>query len=664
MFFVSNLNLSLMFKISRPLKSLLVFIIDIVFCVLSVWISFFLSLGQIHTNQFDIFSSITLVTYLSIGLALPVFYVFGFYKIIYRYTGIETAITIAKAMLAYLLFFIFIIYLTRLNGVPFTIGLIDPMVLFYFIGGSRIFARCVMSEMQKSSKSGNNQKNVLIYGAGSAGRQLSAAILNGHELNLVGFLDDNSQLHGHFINGLSIFDPAKLDIVIKEYKVTELLLAIPSITGQRRNQILDKLSQHQIKVLTLPGLSDIASGRITLKDVLELDVDDLLGREVITPFESLLNKNVYQKAVLVTGAGGSIGSELCRQIVRLNPTFLLVLDNSEVALYQIHTELEIYLNKFKSSLNHDQYLVLPRIIPLVGSVIDEARIDAIIRTWKPDTVYHAAAYKHVPMVEENVVEGLRNNVWGTWVCANASLNHGVSNFVLISTDKAVRPTNIMGASKRLAELLLQALASDVGNNENISGHQSIPTIFSMVRFGNVLGSSGSVVPLFKEQIKNGGPITLTDINVTRYFMSIPEAAQLVLQAGSMSSGGEVFVLDMGQPVRIYDLAIRMVELSGLKIKTEEDPDGDIEVKVIGLRSGEKLYEELLIGNDPSPTVHPRILKAKEHYVQLNEIKQKLNEINRLMACNDILSIQKILSQLVEGYSANNDIVDHIFVNSH
>jgi len=649
-------------KIPRPLKSGLVFIIDIIFCVLSAWISFYLRLGQIHSNQFHIISSTMLVTYLSIGLAIPVFFIFGFYKIIYRYTGIETARTIAKAMLTYLLLFIFILYLSKFDGVPFTIGLIDPMVLFCFIGGSRIFARCVMSDRHQSIGVRINQSNILIYGAGRAGRQLSAAILNGQELNLIGFLDDNTKLHGHFIDGLSIFDPAKLDIVIKEHKVREILLAIPSVTRQRRNQILDKLSQYQITVRTLPGLSDIATGRITLKDVLELDVDDLLGREVITPIQSLLNKNVYQKAVLVTGAGGSIGSELCRQIIKLNPTFLLVLDNSEVALYQIHTELETSLNKFKSSLNRDQYLVLPRIIPLLASVIDEARIDTIMKTWKPDTVFHAAAYKHVPMVEHNVVEGLRNNVLGTWVFANASLTHGVSNFVLISTDKAVRPTNIMGASKRLAELLLQALASDLGNNEHVSRHQLNPTIFSMVRFGNVLGSSGSVVPLFKEQIKNGGPITLTDINVTRYFMSIPEAAQLVLQAGSMSFGGEVFVLDMGQPVRIYDLASRMVELSGLKLKTQEEPDGDIEVKVTGLRSGEKLYEELLIGNNPSPTVHPRILKAKEDFFQLNEIKQKLEELNRLMACNDILSIQRLISQLVEGYSANNEIVDYVFVN--
>jgi FlaA1/EpsC-like NDP-sugar epimerase len=414
---------------------------------------------------------------------------------------------------------------------------------------------------------------------------------------------------------------------------------------QRRNEILNALKPHKVAVRTLPGLSDIATGKIKLSDVRELDIDDLLGREPVKPNGLLLNLNTHQKTVLVTGAGGSIGSELCRQILKTNPKQLLLVDMSEFALYLIHQKLQ--------ALVADDDGVDIEIVPLLASVCDEVRMHEIMDTWKPHTVYHAAAYKHVPLVEHNPAEGVRNNVWGTWVCAEAAVRNKVRNFVLISTDKAVRPTNIMGATKRLAEMVLQALA------EAGSGVSGAKTTFSMVRFGNVLGSSGSVVPLFREQIKNSGPITLTHAEMTRYFMTIPEAAQLVIQAGAMGQGGDVFVLDMGQPVKIIDLARRMVELSGQTVRDEQRPDGEIELNVTGLRPGEKLYEELLIGDNPQPTQHQRIMKAQEQFLSWPLLESKLNSLGLAISVNDVALIRGLLKQLVSGYEPSGEVVDWV-----
>jgi FlaA1/EpsC-like NDP-sugar epimerase len=427
--------------------------------------------------------------------------------------------------------------------------------------------------------------------------------------------------------------------------IADVLLALPSVSRQRRNEILNALKPHKVAVRTLPGLSDIATGKIKLSDVRELDIDDLLGREPVKPNGLLLNLNTHHKTVLVTGAGGSIGSELCRQILKTNPKQLLLVDMSEFALYLIHQKLQ--------ALVADDDGPDIEIVPLLASVCDEVRMHEIMDTWKPHTVYHAAAYKHVPLVEHNPAEGVRNNVWGTWVCAEAALRNKVRNFVLISTDKAVRPTNIMGATKRLAEMVLQALA------EAGAGTTGARTTFSMVRFGNVLGSSGSVVPLFREQIKNNGPITLTHAEMTRYFMTIPEAAQLVIQAGAMGQGGDVFVLDMGQPVKIIDLARRMVELSGLTVRDEQRPDGDIELNVTGLRPGEKLYEELLIGDNPQPTQHQRIMKAQEQFLSWPLLEPKLNELSLAMSVNDVSLIRGLLQQMVSGYQPSGEVVDWV-----
>jgi FlaA1/EpsC-like NDP-sugar epimerase len=475
----------------------------------------------------------------------------------------------------------------------------------------------------------------------------------------VGFLDDDDRLHGHVLNGLNIYNPKDLEEIAINKGVTDILLAMPSVSRERRNQILFLLSKMKFSVRTLPGLNDIASGKVTLSDVRELDIFDLLGRETVKPNGLLLNRNTHNKIVLVTGAGGSIGSELCRQLIKTQPRCLLLVELSEFALYQIHQEIKLAIQLLEVSLVENL-----EVVPLIASVCDELRMHEIMDTWKPHTIFHTAAYKHVPLVEHNPVEGVRNNVWGTKVCAEAAIRNGVHNFVLISTDKAVRPTNIMGASKRLAELVLQALHEKKPTADssflNPSNLQSITrTCFSTVRFGNVLGSSGSVVPLFREQIKNGGPITLTHPEITRYFMTIPEAAELVIQAGAMGSGGDVFVLDMGEPVRIYDLARRIVELSGLTLRHEKNKNGDIEIKIIGLRPGEKLYEELLIGDNPKPTQHPRILKANEKFVPWEQLQGPLQSLNLALSVKDVPVIRSLLQQLVVGYQPSGEVVDWI-----
>jgi FlaA1/EpsC-like NDP-sugar epimerase len=476
------------------------------------------------------------------------------------------------------------------------------------------------------------------------------------------------------LNGLPIHNPADLVEVFNGAPgITDVLLALPSVLRRRRNEILNSLKPHKVAVRTLPSLSDIATGKVSLSDVRELDIDDLLGREPIKPNGLLLNLSTRRKTVLVTGAGGSIGSELCRQILKTNPKQLLLVEMSEFSLYQIHRELQAWLPGERLSeiepLEDDGPKMVKssdeldiEIVPLLASVCDEVRMQEIMDTWKPHTVYHAAAYKHVPLVEHNPAEGVRNNVWGTRVCAEAAARNGVRNFVLISTDKAVRPTNIMGATKRLAEMVLQALAAMNAAEVAQGGRApSAKTIFSMVRFGNVLGSSGSVVPLFREQIKNGGPITLTHADITRYFMTIPEAAQLVIQAGSMAQGGDVFVLDMGQPVKIIFLAERMVALSGLTVRNDLNPSGDIELIVTGLRPGEKLYEELLIGDNAKPTYHPRIMKAHEQHLSWPQLEGKLNALSMAMSVNDVPVIRALLKDLVSGYQPSGEVVDWVHI---
>ncbi|QDL56812.1 polysaccharide biosynthesis protein [Rhodoferax aquaticus] len=617
----------------RPAKRAIALAVDGGLCVLTVWLAFYLRLGEFQ----PISGAMLWPVGASIAIAIPIFVTAGLYRAIFRYSGLPAMVAVARVMVLYGVLFATVFTFLGVPGVPRTVGLIQPLLLLVFVGSARAIARIWLGGLYQSQLKKFAVPQVLIYGAGSAGRQLAAAMGNSHEMRVVGFLDDDDRLHGHVLNGLPIYNPGDLGEILPQVPVTDVLLALPSVSRQRRNEILESLTPHRLALRTLPGVADLAAGRVSLSDVRDLDIDDLLGREPVKPNMLLLNRNTLGKVVLVTGAGGSIGSELCRQILRAKPKLLLLLEMSEFALYQIHQELH--------AIALDSAV---EVVPLLGSACDEVRVHEIMDTWKPHTVYHAAAYKHVPLVEHNPAEGVRNNVWGTRVCAEAAMRHGVQSFVLISTDKAVRPTNIMGATKRLAEMVLQALAQ---NNRK--------TAFSMVRFGNVLGSSGSVVPLFRAQIMSGGPITLTHSDITRYFMTIPEAAQLVIQAGAMASGGDVFVLDMGQPVRIYDLAERMVLLSGLTVKDDDHPNGDIEVVTTGLRPGEKLYEELLIGDDPQPTQHTRIMKAHEVFVPWDKLQEALDSLNLAMSVNDVPVIRALLQQLVPGYQPSGEVVDWV-----
>ncbi len=621
----------------RTLKRFLALGMDASLCVLTVWLAYYLRLGEwVRLSSDPVWMPVWAILG-SLALALPIFVISGLYRAIFRYAGWQALMTVTKAILVYAFMYAAIFTAIGVPGVPRTVGLIQPILLLLAVGTSRALARYWLGDMYRGILKRTALPKVLIYGAGSAGRQLASALAHSHEMKVVGFLDDDLSLQGSVMNGLMIHAPADLPGLVESLQIQDVLLAIPSASRQRRNEILQQLLQSHVSVRTLPGLTDLAQGRVHVSDLHELDIDDLLGRDPAIPDVALLEKNIRGKAVLVTGAGGSIGSELCRQILTIGPRVLLLVEQSEFALYQIHQELQMIVPDGAA------------LVPLLGSVCDAQRMRGIMAAWRPETIYHAAAYKHVPLVEHNPAEGIRNNVFGTLTTAEVAQEQGVADFVLISTDKAVRPTNIMGASKRLAEMVLQSKAT-----------QSAGTQFTMVRFGNVLGSSGSVVPLFRQQIKDGGPITLTDSEVTRFFMTIPEAAQLVIQAGAMAHGGDVFVLDMGESVKIGDLARRMVELSGLSVRDEENPEGDIEIKVTGLRPGEKLYEELLIGDNPQPTTHPRILKAHEECLSCAVLEERLASLRIALDVNDVPAIRALLQELVSGYRPADDIVDWLY----
>jgi len=617
----------------RVAKRLVVLALDTSLCFLTVWLAFYLRLGEFVTLEGPPLHA----ALVSVVIALPIFTISGFYRAIFRYTGWSALITVAKATAIYGLIYATIFTAIFIQGVPRTVGLIQPMLLLLTVGASRAVARFWLGGLYQSQLRLAALPKVLIYGAGTAGRQLAAAMANSQEMQVIGFLDDDGRLHGHLLNGLPIHNPDDLSGLVETKKITTVLLALPSIGRVRRNEIIASMLHARVSVRTLPSVTELAQGKVSTADVRELDIDDLLGRERITPNHILLARNISDKVVVVSGAGGSIGSELCRQIVNLGPAALLLVEQSEFALYEIHQELQARIGK-----------TTIRLVPLLASVRDEERMREIMATWKPDTVYHAAAYKHVPLVEHNPAEGIKNNVLGTLIAARAAAEQGVSLFVLVSTDKAVRPTNIMGASKRLAEMVLQAMAAGAPG-----------TRFTMVRFGNVLGSSGSVVPKFRQQIRDGGPITLTHPDITRYFMTIPEAAELVIQAGAMARGGEVFVLDMGSPVKILDLARRMIELSGLTLRDDTNPEGDIAIAISGLRPGEKLYEELLIGNSPKATPHPKIMKANEDFLAWPELEKKLQALEIALNINDVSVIRGMLEQLVQGYAPGGGIVDWV-----
>ena len=620
----------------QPAKRAVACCIDIVLCVLATWIAFYLRLGvwiMLSGNQW-------ISVILAIALSVPIFTLAGVYRTIFRYSGAAALLTITQATLVYGVVYATIITVIQIDAVPRTVGIIQPVLAFLFIATSRVVASWWLGGNYARLVKRKPDRAVMIYGAGSAGRQLFQALMT-TEMRVRGFIDDDPMLHGRVLLGKPIYSADDIAGLVRRHTLSDILLALPSASRKRRSEILSMIGPLAVAVRTIPGLVDVAQGLVRIEDIRELDIDDLLGRDAVAPDQTLLARNNRDKVVLVTGAGGSIGSELCRQILAVDPAVLVLVELSEPALYAIHRELEGWL------ANREWQ---PKIVPILASVCDAVHIDQIVEAWRPDTIYHAAAYKHVPLVEHNPAVGVWNNVFGTMAMAQAACRHGVSDFVFISTDKAVRPTNVMGTTKRLAEQVLQALAATQST-----------TRLSMVRFGNVLGSSGSVVPLFRRQIEAGGPITITHPEITRYFMTISEAAQLVIQAGAMASGGEVFVLDMGSPVKIVTLAKMMVELSGATLRSSDKPDGDIEIEYIGLRPGEKLYEELLIGNDPSITDHPRIMKASESFLPWGSLSAELETLRAQVRGREVEPLIATLQRLVPEYAAESSLVDWLHI---
>jgi len=618
----------------RYVKRTIIIIFDLVLCIFCTWVAFYLRL-----EQFIKINNITLLAvFFSITFAIPIFWFIGLYRTIIRYVGQSIVFLILIATFLYGLLYFSVISIYGIQGIPRSIGIIQPILLFIGILSSRLIIKHLLSSSYLYNDNSKTKKNALIYGAGDAGRQLLTSLENNIDIKVVGFLDNDKKLQSATMLGQNIYSPSRIDILYKSKNIDLVLLALPSIGRNKRNQIIDELNKYPIAIKTLPNINDLVEGKISFSDIKDLAIEDLLYRDEIKPNTDLLYKNIESKVVLVTGAGGSIGSELCRQIIKLNPKRLLLYELNEFSLYKINEELRNFNQNIK-------------IIPLLGNIQNSSRVEDVFKTFNIDTVYHAAAYKHVPLVEENICESIKNNVFGTFLLAKMAMKYDVSNFVFISSDKAVRATNIMGASKRLAEVCVQSLY-----DESHKKHQK----FSIVRFGNVLQSSGSVIPKFKKQIKNGGPVTLTHHEVTRYFMTINEATQLVIQAGAMSESCEVFVLDMGQSVKIIDLVYKMIKLSGLTVKDTNNLDGDIEIKTIGLRPGEKLYEELLLGDNPQKTYHEKIQKAQDPFISFNQLIIDLNNLTNLLDDNRVAEVKEMLGKLIPSYKSNTKIVDHIY----
>lgn len=596
-------------------------------------------------------------------VAIPLFIRFGMYRAVMRYFGNDALIAIIKAVsLSSLVLGFFVYwYSNHEHVVPRSIIFNYWWLSMIMVGGLRLAMRQYFlgdwfsaSQHVPFTNRDDGLPRVAIYGAGSAGNQLVAALRMGRVMRPVAFIDDDSSITDRVISGLQVYKPKHIQLMIEATGAQEILLAIPSSNRGRRREILSFLEGFPLHVRSVPGFMDLASGRVKVDDIQEVDIADLLGRDAVPAQGELLEHCIRGQSVLVTGAGGSIGSELCRQILVLRPTILILYDHSEFNLYSILSELEQRITRESLPV---------KLLPILGSVRNPSKLLDVMKTWRVHTVYHAAAYKHVPMVEHNIAEGVLNNVVGTLNTAQAALQSGVANFVLISTDKAVRPTNVMGSTKRLAELTLQALSNELapvlfGDKSNISRVNK--TRFTMVRFGNVLGSSGSVIPLFHKQIKSGGSLTVTHPKITRYFMTIPEAAQLVIQAGSMGQGGDVFVLDMGEPVKIVELAEKMIHLSGLSVRSDKNPHGDIAIEFTGLRPGEKLYEELLIGDNVVATQHPMIMSANEDHLSWEVLKGKLTELLAAVDEDDYTRVRQLLRDTVSGYSPDGEIVDWIY----
>lgn len=646
----------------RRYKRLLQVCADTVICCVALWLAFWVRLGSdTLINPFGDHLWLFLAAPL---VAIPVYIRSGMYRAVLRYLGNDALVTIFKAVTVSSLLLALVVYWNREAPavVPRSLVLNYWWLSLLLAGGLRLLMRQyfmgdwfnVRAAMNLTAKD-DGLPRVAIYGAGTAGNQLVAALRMGRAMRPVAFVDDDDNIATRVIAGLKVYKPKHIAQMINETGAQEMLLAIPSASRARRKDILQNLESFPLHIRSVPGIMDLASGRVRVDDIQEVDIADLLGRDAVPPQTELFERCIRDKVVMVTGAGGSIGSELCRQLIGSRPRALLLFDHAEYNLYSIHGELETLIRRESLPI---------RLVPILGSVRLQDHLLEVMRAWKVNTVYHAAAYKHVPMVEHNIAEGVRNNVMGTLSAAQAALKAGVEHFVLISTDKAVRPTNIMGSTKRLAELVLQALSGEpapVLFQDPAGVHQVNKTHFTMVRFGNVLGSSGSVIPLFRQQIKRGGPVTVTHPSITRYFMTISEAAQLVIQAGAMGQAGEVFVLDMGQPVRILDLAEKMIHLSGLGIRSERSPQGDIEIEFTGLRPGEKLYEELLIGDNVSPTSHPMIMRASEEHLSWDVLKLMLDALLAALNEDDYDRVRQLLRETVSGYSPEGEIVDWMHV---
>lgn len=656
-----NTTRSYLLALPRRRKRILQVVADVLLVWSALWLAFLVRLGVD-----DMINPIALHRWLFLCapvVAIPLFIRFGMYRAVMRYFGNDALIAIIKAvsLSSLILGLVVYWYSNHQNVVPRSIIFNYWWLSLIMVGGLRLAMRQYFlgdwfsaAQHVPFTNRDDGLPRVAIYGAGAAGNQLVAALRMGRVMRPVAFIDDDDSISDRVISGLQVYKPKHIQRMVEATGAQEILLAIPSSNRARRREILGFLEGFPLHVRSVPGFMDLANGRVKVDDIQEVDIADLLGRDAVPAQDELLEHCIKGQCVLVTGAGGSIGSELCRQILALRPTTLLLFEHSEFNLYSILSELEQRIVRESLPI---------RLLPILGSVRYQSKMLDVMRTWNVTTVYHAAAYKHVPMVEHNIAEGVLNNVIGTLSTAQAALQAGVSNFVLISTDKAVRPTNVMGSTKRLAELTLQALSCELapvlfGDKTNISRVNK--TRFTMVRFGNVLGSSGSVIPLFHKQIKSGGPLTVTHPKITRYFMTIPEAAQLVIQAGSMGQGGDVFVLDMGEPVKIVELAEKMIHLSGLSVRSDKNPHGDIAIEFTGLRPGEKLYEELLIGDNVVATQHPMIMSANEDHLSWEVLKGKLVELLAAVDQDDYTRVRQLLRDTVSGYSPDGEIVDWIY----
>lgn len=648
-------------QLPRRQKRLMQVGTDVVLVWIALWMAFVVRLGI--DEMINPLRDHTWLFLCAPVIAIPLFIRFGLYRAVLRYFGNDALIEIVKAvsLSALILGVVVYWYSNHEQVVPRSIIFNYWWLSLLTIGGLRLAMRqyflgdwFTAAQHVPFTNRDNGLPKVAIYGAGAAGNQLVAALRMGRAMRPVAFIDDDSTIADRVISGLQVYKPKHIQRMIEATGAQEILLAIPSTNRGRRREILGYLEGFPLHVRSVPGFMDLASGRVKVDDIQEVDIGDLLGRDAVPAQADLLEHCIKSQVVLVTGAGGSIGSELCRQILALRPTTLLLFEHSEFNLYSIMSELEQRIARESLPV---------KLLSILGSVRNQDKVLDVMRTWRVDTVYHAAAYKHVPMVEHNIAEGVLNNVIGTLNTAQAALQAGVANFVLISTDKAVRPTNVMGSTKRLAEMTLQALSRELapvlfGDTSNVSRVNK--TRFTMVRFGNVLGSSGSVIPLFHKQIQLGGPLSVTHPKITRYFMTIPEAAQLVIQAGSMGQGGDVFVLDMGKPVKIVELAEKMIHLSGLSVRSEKNPHGDIAIEFTGLRPGEKLYEELLIGDNVAATLHPMIMTASEDYLSWDVLKAKLIELLAAVEQDDYARVRQLLRETVSGYSPDSEIVDWFY----